>query len=146
MCWFSAHETTHSREAIEGEDLVVQQLSDLRRRWLVSPRNTETAVCLRHGSQVRLTEIPENLQKKLRVGPEAIAVFQESHLTPRSFFQRLLPPEPIHDAFLFPNGSYCRVGQLPLGTKVDVLTIGKSAPRWESVDEWTQELTDALSS
>ena len=139
MCWFSAHETNYTRNAIEGEELVVHQLSNPHRRWLVSPKDTETAVCLRQGCQVRLNEIPENLQEVLHVGPEAIAEFHESYHAPRSLIRRFLPPEPIHDALVFASGSYYRVGQLPLGMKIDVLSKTVATCGWENNPEWAQE-------
>ena len=121
MCWFSAHELVSTRGAIEGEELILQDLSETGHRWLVSPQEPEVAVCLTSGCKLRLTDIPEDLQELLHVGTEAIAEFRESY-QPRRFMHRLLPPEHLHDVLMFDGGGYLPVRKLPIGMRVDVLS------------------------
>ncbi len=131
MCWFSAHEMLSTRNAIEGEELAVQDFSEAGRRWVASPQEPEVAVCLPGGCQLRLTGIPKDLRKLLNVGSEAVAEFHESYQRPRPFLQRLAPPEYLHDVLVFEGGGYVPVRMLPVGMKIDVLSSAVSPYRRE---------------
>ncbi len=122
MCWFSAHEVLSTRNAIEGEELVVQEFPEAGRRWVASPGDPQVAVCLPDRCSLRLTGIPNNLQKQLHIGTEAIAEFRENYQRPRSFLQRLAPPEYLHDVLVFEGGGHFPVRVLPEGVKLDVLS------------------------
>ncbi len=122
MCWFSAHELLSTRNAVEGEELVIQDFSEAGPRWLASPGEPEVAVCLPDGCNLRLTGIPRDLQELLNVGPEAIAEFRESYQRPRSFLRRLTPPEYLHDVLVLDENHYLPVRLLPTGMKIDVLS------------------------
>ncbi len=126
MCWFSAHEMLSTRNAIEGEELAVQDFSEAGRRWVASPQEPEVAVCLPGGCHLRLSGIPKDLRKLLNVGSEAVAEFHESYHRPRPFLQRLAPPEYLHDVLVFEGGSYLPVRMLPVGMKIDVLSSAVS--------------------
>lgn len=128
MCWFSAHEMLSTRNAIEGEELVVQDFSEAGRRWVASPEESEVAVCLPGGSNLRLTGIPKDLRELLNIGPEAIAEFRENYQRPRPFLQRLAPPEYMHDVLVFEGGSHLPLRMLPVGTKIDALSPAVASP------------------
>ncbi len=128
MCWFSAHEMLSTRNAIEGEELVVRDFSEVGRRWVASPVNPEVAVCLPGGCNLRISGIPRDLQQLLKVGPEAIAEFRESYQRPRPFLQRLAPPEYMHDVLVFEGGGVLPLRMLPAGVRIDVLSSAFAAP------------------
>ena len=128
MCWFSAHEVLFTRNAIEGEELVVRDFSEVGRRWVASQGDPEVAVCLSDGCNLRLTGIPMDLQKHLNIGSEVISVFRESLQRPRPFLQRLAPPEYLHDVLVFEGGGVLPVRMLPAGMKVDVLSPTVASP------------------
>jgi hypothetical protein len=136
MCWYSRYATLSTRNSIEGEELVVRQFPDLFHRWLVSPREPERAVCLEDGCKLRLNDIPENLQKKLQVGSEAVAEFHEIYQPPvHSLFARILPRMFHYDVLVFPNGRQIEVAFLPIGMRIDVLSAAVSAPVMEVAKE-----------
>ncbi len=137
MCWFSADENLSTRDAIEGEELVVQELQNTSRRWVVSPNQPDTAVCLPHRCSLRLSEVPEKLQKLLHIGSEAIAVFHESYVPEGAAPQRIGFLSAARDVLVFASGCHMYVGVLPLGIRIDVLSAGvapaedKRTPEWE---------------
>ncbi len=128
MCWFSAREALFTRDAIEGEELVVQEFSEIGRRWFASTQEPHFAVCIRNGCRLRLTEIPDDLQRSLHVGTEALAEFREDYQPPRTFLQRLVPPEHLHDVLVLEDGGHIPARKLPIGIRVDVLSRAKLAP------------------
>ncbi len=128
MCWFSAHEMLSTRNAIEGEELVVQDFSEVGRHWVASPGEPGTAVCLPGGCSLRLTGIPKDMQKLLDVGSETIAEFRENYQRPRPFLQRLAPPEYLHDVLVFEGGAHFPLRMLPVGIRVDVLSAAVAQP------------------
>ncbi len=131
MCWFSAHEMLPTRDAVEGEELVVQDFSESGRRWVASPGQPEVAVCLTNGCNLRLTGIPQDMQEALHVGSEAIAEFRENYQPPRSFLQRLAPPEHLHDVLVFSGRCHYPVRKLPVGMRIDVLSLAVATPMKE---------------
>jgi hypothetical protein len=136
MCWYSRYATLSTRNSIEGEELVVRHFPDLFHRWPVSQRDPERAVCLGEGCKLRLNDIPENLQKRLQVGPEAVAEFHEIHQpTPHSMLARILPRIFHYDVLVFPNGRHIEVALLPLGMRIDVLSEAVAAPVTEVAKE-----------
>jgi hypothetical protein len=136
MCWYSRYATVSTRNSIEGEELVVQHFPDLFHRWPVSPREPERAVCLEDGCKLRLNDIPENLQKRLEVGSEAVAEFREIYRPPvRSRFAWILPRMFHYDVLVFPNGRHVEVAVLPVGMRIDVLSVAVAAPVTESAME-----------
>ena len=136
MCWYSRYATVSTRNSIEGEELVVQHFPDLFHRWPVSPREPEKAVCLEAGCKLRLNDIPGNLQKRLQVGSEAVAEFHEIYQPPsHSMLARILPRIFHYDVLVFPNGRHVEVALLPLGMRIDVLSVAVAAPVTESAME-----------
>ena len=104
MCWYSRHATLSTRNSIEGEELVVRDFPNLYHRWLVSPREPKTPVCLEDGCKLRLNDIPERLQGRLQVGSEAVAEFHEIYQPPiQSLFERILPRTFHYDVLVFPQ-------------------------------------------
>ena len=129
MCWFSVHGRIPTRKAIEGEELVILDLPGNHHRWLASPQNPQKAVCLADGCNLRLNAIPEDLQKRLRVGSEAVAEFRELYQpAPTSLLQRILPRPFFYDVLVFPDGNRIEVSRLPLGMKIDVLCAAVVEP------------------
>lgn len=136
MCWFSSHKGLAIRNAIEGEELVVQQFFKPNRRWLASPREPNVAVCLRSGCNLRLNEIPKNLQNLLLVESEPVAEFHDVYEPPRPLYQSIFPSQTIHDVIVFPHGSHFAVGMLPIGMRIDVLSTKETScleERWAAV-------------
>jgi hypothetical protein len=142
MCWFSAHERLPTRDAIEGEELVVRQFPDLGRRWLASPEEPDVAVCICNGCNLRLSEVPGELQALLGIGPEAVARFQQNYLAPRKLLRRFLPPENLQDVLVFPGGNHFPVGHLPIGMRIDVLSTRIPAPLWEGPESRVKETAE----
>jgi len=129
MCWFSVHGRIATRKAIEGEELVIQDFPGNHHRWLASPQSPQKAVCLSDGCKLRLNAIPEDLQKKLRVGPEAVAEFRELYQpAPTSLLQRILPRPFFYDVLVFPDGNRIEISRLPLGMRIDVLSAAIVEP------------------
>ncbi|HYK92193.1 MAG TPA: hypothetical protein VE398_25750 [Acidobacteriota bacterium] len=139
MCWFSAHKNLSTRNAIEGEELVVQQFSDPNRRWLASPGEPSVAVCLPSGCNMRLSEIPENLQNLLHVEPEAVVEFRETYQPPQPLLHRIFPAQTIHDVVVFTHGGHFSVGMLPIGMRIDVLSTKERARVRERLEDWEAE-------
>ena len=129
MCWYSRYATVSTRDSQEGEELVVRHFPELYHRWVVSEREPEVAVCLSEGCKLRLNDVPRNLQKKLQIGPEAVAEFHELYQPPvHSLFARILPRMFHYDVLVFANGRQIEVTLLPLGMKLDVLSAAIAAP------------------
>ena len=136
MCWYSQHEQLNTRRAIEGEELVVYDFQG-RGRWLASPEDLETPVCITNGCMIRISNIPKNLQKELKVESEAVAEFREIYQrSANSLLARLfLPPRLCFDVVLFPNGRSLEVSEFPLSIKVDVLSRAVVTPVGEAREE-----------
>jgi hypothetical protein len=129
MCWFSVHGRITTRKAIEGEELVIQDFPGNHHRWLASTQNLQKAVCLADGCKLRLNAIPEDLQRKLHVGSEAVAEFRELYQpAPMSLLQRILPRPFFYDVLVFPDGNRIEISRLPLGMKIDVLCAAVVEP------------------
>jgi hypothetical protein len=142
MCWYSRYATLSTRNSIEGEELVVRHFPDFFHRWVISPREPERPVCLEAGCKLRLNDIPENLQKRLQVGSEAVAEFHEIHQpAPHSMLARILPRMFHYDVLVFPNGRYLEVALLPLGMRLDVLSAAVAVPVTEAEKEAEWETT-----
>jgi hypothetical protein len=142
MCWYSRHATLSTRNSIEGEELVVRDFPNLYHRWLVSPREPKTPVCLEDGCKLRLNDIPERLQGRLQVGSEAVAEFHEIYQPPiQSLFERILPRTFHYDVLVFPDGHYLDVSLLPLGMRIDVLSATVVTPVTEETKEEESETT-----
>jgi hypothetical protein len=136
MCWYSQHARLNTRKAVEGEDLVVREFPG-HGRWLASPYDTDTPVCIANGSKLRITDIPKNLQKELKIPSETVAEFREIYQkTPNSLLARIfLPPKLCFDVALFPNGRCLEISEFPLSIKVDVLSPAVVAPTGEGKKE-----------
>jgi len=123
MCWFSADRRIATRKAIEGEELIIHDFPGNHNRWLVSAQNRQKAVCLADGCKLRLNSIPEEMQRRLRVGSEAIAEFREVYQpAPTSLFERILPRPFFYDVLVLADGNRIEISRLPLGMKIDVLS------------------------
>jgi hypothetical protein len=129
MCWYSQHERLNTRKAIEGEELIVRDFPG-HGRWLASPEGTETPVCLTNGCKMRFSDIPQSLQRELKLGSEAIAEFREIYQrSPNSLLARIfLPPKLCFDVALFPNGRCLEISAFPLEARVDILSPAIVAP------------------
>ncbi len=129
MCWYSQHERIDTRRAIEGEELIVRDFP-AHGRWLASADDPGTPVCIPNGCKLRLTNIPRNLQKELKVGPEVVAEFREIHQRqPQSLLAKIfLPPRLSFDVLLFPTGRSLEVSMLSFEVKVDVLSSAVASP------------------
>jgi hypothetical protein len=123
MCWYSQHERVDTRKAIEGEELFVRDFPG-HGRWLASPEEAEIPVCLTNGCKMKVSDIPQNLQRELKVGSEAVAEFREIYQrSPNSLLARIfLPPKLCFDVALFSNGRCLEFSAFPLGARVDILS------------------------
>src|SRR2546425_3535093 len=90
MCYFSAQ--GHSRAARADEVLVVKQQAH-GTKWLVSPDDCGTAVCLRNGTQLELLFIPKQTRDEFGLPRETKATFRERW-----------GPRQLHDALVFKSG------------------------------------------
>ncbi len=106
MCYFS--DEGRSRNSRQGEVLVVRRQSH-GTKWLVSPDDTSTAVCLKEGTEVELLYIPEHTQRQLGLPRETIATFKL-----RDWWRC--------DVFLFRNGRKAPLKKLQAGQVVRVLS------------------------
>jgi len=142
MCWYSQHERLNTRRAIEGEELVVTDFPN-QGRWLASPEDLDTPVCLPNGCILRVSNIPKNLQKELKLDTEAVAEFREIYQrTANTLLARIfLPPRLCFDVALFPNGRSLEISELPPGLKVDVLCPAVVQPLKEAKQEGERALT-----
>ena len=135
MCWYSQYERLSTRKAIEGEELVVQDFPGHHHRWVASQQNPQKAVCLADGCKLRLNAIPEELQKLLPIGPEAVAEFRECYQPPLLLDPPFDPMFLLYDVLVFPNGHHLEVSLLPLGMKIDVLSPAVVTPVREEQEE-----------
>jgi hypothetical protein len=129
MCWYSQHERVNTRNAIEGEELIVRDFPE-HGRWLASPKDVETPVCLTNHCMLRISGIPKNLQRELKIGSEAVAEFREIYQkSPNSLLAKIfLPPKLCFDVALFLNGRCLELSAFPLTACVDVLSRAIVAP------------------
>ncbi|HYK92188.1 MAG TPA: hypothetical protein VE398_25725, partial [Acidobacteriota bacterium] len=97
------------------------------------------AVCLRSGCNLRLNEIPENLQNLLHVEPEAVVEFRETYYPPQPLIQRIFPARQIRDVVVLPHGGHFSVGMLPIGMRIDVLSTKERARVRERLEDWEAE-------
>lgn len=136
MCWYSQQERLSTRKAIEGEELIVREFP-AQGRWLASPADPETPVCLPNGCMLRLSDIPKGLQRELKVGTEAVVEFREIYQrTADSWLARIfLPPRLCFDVAILPNGRSIEISALDTRVKVDVLSPAVVAPVWEAAEE-----------
>jgi len=122
------------REAIEGEELVMRDFPN-KLRWLASPRDPETPVCMPNGCKLRISDIPKNLQKELRVDSEAVAEFREvfqqppSSLIARIFFA----PKQCFNVVLFSTGRSLEISRFAPTMRVDVLSPAIVAPVGDAI-------------
>ncbi|HYK88774.1 MAG TPA: hypothetical protein VE398_08390 [Acidobacteriota bacterium] len=144
MCWYSQSERLSSRRAVEGEELVVREIPNQPVRWLVSPQDPQVVVCLPDRCNLRLNDLPEDLQAERRIGSEAVAEVREVYEKPqRTLLARIfLDPLYCRDALVFPNGRFLAVSRLPLDMRVDVLSAAVAFPF--SKKEETKEPASAL--
>jgi len=133
MCWFSQHEKLNTRRAIEGEELAVHDFPN-QRRWLASSEDLDTPVCIPNGCKLRITNIPRDLQKELRVGWEAVAEFREVYRqSANSLLARIfLPPRLRFDVALFPSGRSLEISMFASSMRVDILSEAIVAPVGEA--------------
>ncbi len=136
MCWYSQHERLNTRRAIEGEELVVQDFQN-QGRWLASPEDLETPVCIPNGCMLRVSNIPKNLQKELKVESEGVGEFREIYQrSANSLLARIfLPPRLCFDVVLFPNGRSLEISAFTAGMKVDILSRAVVSPVGEAREE-----------
>ena len=136
MCWYSQHERVNTREAIEGEELIVQDFPN-QGRWLASADDIETPVCIRNGCKLRISNIPKNLQKELKLDSETVGEFREVHQrNPDSLLARIfLPPRLCFDVVIFSNGRCLEISRFTPGMTVDILSPALLAPIGEGEGE-----------
>jgi hypothetical protein len=141
MCWYSQHERMNTRNAIEGEELIVYDYPG-HGRWLASPEEKATPVCLKNGCKLRLSNIPNNLQKELKINSEIVAEFRDIYQrSPKTLLAKIfLPPKLCFDIALFPNGRTLEISAFPLSIKVDVLSPAVVAPFREGKENETETL------
>ena len=121
MCDYSlAH--FPNRLAVEGEQLVVHRfatwtlgLAPARCGWkqLLFPSRLP-AVCVPPGARLRLYDIPEDVQRRLRVGAVEEVTFIEQSLEAFTF----------RDGIRFANGRELLLQQLTCGQRAEVLSFG----------------------
>ena len=99
-------------------------------QWLVSQDDVETPVCIPNGCMLRISNIPKNLQKELKVESEAVAEFREIYQdSPKSWLAKIfLPPRLCFDVVLFPNGRSLEISMFAPEMKADVLSPAIVAP------------------
>ncbi len=133
MCWYSQHNRLNTRKAIEGEELVVRDFPN-QHRWLASPEDLDTPVCIPNGCKLRISNIPGDLQKELRVGWEAVAEFREVYQRhANSLLARIfLPPRLCFDVALFSTGRSLEISMFRPAMKVDILSEAVVAPVGEA--------------
>jgi hypothetical protein len=136
MCWYSQHEGVNTRNAIEGEELVVQDFPN-QGRWLASADDVEMPVCIQNGCKMRISNIPRNLQKELRLESEAVGEFREVYQrNPNSLLARIfLPPRLCFDVVIFSSGRCLEVSRFVPGMTVDILSPAVLAPVGEGGKE-----------
>jgi hypothetical protein len=127
MCYVSAE--GHSRAARANEVLVVRRQPH-GSKWLVSPEDTSTAVCLRTGTEVELLYIPEDTQRRFSLPVEVKATFKTDDCWRR-------------DVFVLNNGRKALLRTLQEGQVVRVLSVPTVGGRKEISGE--QELTNPKS-
>jgi hypothetical protein len=127
MCYVSAE--GHSRAARANEVLVVRRQPH-GSKWLVSPEDTSTAVCLRTGTEVDLLYIPEDTQRRFGLPVEVKASFKTD-----DWWRR--------DVFVLNNGRKVVLRKLQEGQVVRVLSVPTVGGRKEISGE--QELTNPKS-
>jgi hypothetical protein len=127
MCYVSAE--GHSRAARANEVLVVRRQPH-GSKWLVSPEDTSTAVCLRTGTEVELLYIPEDTQRRFGLPVEVKASFKTD-----DWWRR--------DVFVLNNGRKVVLRKLQEGQVVRVLSVPTVGGRKEISGE--QELTNPKS-
>ena len=124
MCWFSADRRIATRKAIEGEELIIHDFPGNHNRWLVSAQNRQKAVCLADGCKLRLNSIPEEMQRRLRVGSEAVAEFREVYQpAPTSLFERILPRPFFYDVLVLADGNRIEISRLPLTAQATISQV-----------------------
>ena len=112
MYYYSAE--GQSRPA-KGDEVLVVKRQLHNTNWLVGPEDASTPVCLKDGCQVELLYIPDETQKKFRVGLEATATFKL-----RDWWRR--------DVFVLENGKKVSLARLQERQVIRVLRIpGSSA-------------------
>jgi hypothetical protein len=129
MCWYSQHERLNTRRAIEGEELEVRDFPN-HGRWLASAEDPDTPVCIPNGCMLRISNIPRNLQKELKLNSEAVAEFREIHQrSANSLLARIfLPPKLCFDVVLFQNGRALQIPMFSPEMQVDILSPAVVAP------------------
>jgi hypothetical protein len=110
-----------SRLAVENEQLVVHRFAtgtlglasplSFTSRWC-SLKQTP-AVCVPPGAQLRLRDIPKDLQQKLSVGVTEEVTFTQLSATSYQY----------RDALRFNNGREVLLQKLPCGLQVEVLSL-----------------------
>ena len=117
MCYYSA--LSKQRDFVEGEALTLKTLpsgmSSHLVKGFVSEKDPSTMVCLLNGTRLVVREIPEQIQKKAGVGPEAEVVFREGSYSSVGY---------VADSLIFSNQKHQRridLKKLPDGLKADVL-------------------------
>ena len=130
MCDYSLSHVPN-RLAVEGEKLLIHRfanysrgLTSAHRTWkqILFP-DTRPAVCVPPGASLRLTGIPEHLQRELGVRPiETVTFVQQSA---EAFRYR--------DAVRFGNGREILLQRLPCGQRVEVLSLDCAEDRPDMV-------------
>ncbi len=126
MCYFSAE--GHSRNARADEVLVVRQQPH-GSKWLVSPEDAFTAVCLGTGTEVELLYIPEETQRRFGLPVEVKATVKTN-----DWWRR--------DVFVLKNRRKVVLRKLQEGQVVRVISVTETAsrrkpPAWEEANNPT---------
>ena len=80
MCDYSL-ESFARRDAQAGDQLRTEKIGGYGSVGLVAPDAPQTAVCLRPGTRLIVSDVPANLQKAWDIGQVAIATFQQRDVT-----------------------------------------------------------------
>jgi hypothetical protein len=124
MCYVSAE--GRSRDAKEDEVLVVSRQPH-ESKWLVSPDDPSTAVCLKEGTQVELLYIPEKTQRKFGIPRETQATFKMEEWWRR-------------DLFVLRDGRKVELRKLQPGQVVRVISV----PAFNQEERPGEQRTDSM--
>jgi hypothetical protein len=88
------------------------------------------AVCIPPGARLRLGDIPERLQRELRVGPEEEVIFTQLSAAVNTY----------RDAVRFSNGRQVRLQELREGQRVKVLDLSLAGAFEPVVEEYSRPI------
>ncbi|MGH9338440.1 MAG: hypothetical protein ACRD1R_02345 [Acidobacteriota bacterium] len=127
MCDYSL-EGYQNRKAVEGEALISRRFHT-GTQGFTAPDSPHRAVCVTEGTKLLVRDIPDELQKTLSVGPEAMATFTYLERSPSRWWSwAFLSPVRYHrDGLVFSSGKEILINNLPEGLRADVLSQAVAA-------------------